>query len=119
MAELSRLSQYCEYGDSLEEMLCYRLVCSVNHERMQQQLPSEGTSLTLQKALDIVLFLESAIQQAVAIQNEIQMENGHVNVFKVNKEKEFSCFHCGIHEAKVCPFINRQCCYCIVKVKYT
>ena len=25
MAELRCLSQYCKYGDSLEEMLCYRL----------------------------------------------------------------------------------------------
>ena len=36
MAELRRLSQYCEYGDSLESMLRDRLVCGVNHDRTQQ-----------------------------------------------------------------------------------
>ena len=34
-------------------------------------------------------------------------KNGHVNVCKVNKQKEFSCFCCtGNHSAKVCPFIK-------------
>ena len=32
MAELRRLSQYCEYGDSLESMLQDRLVCGINHD---------------------------------------------------------------------------------------
>ena len=36
MAELRRLSQYCEHGDSLESMLRDRLVCGVNHDRTQQ-----------------------------------------------------------------------------------
>ena len=33
MVELRRLSQYYEYGDSLESMLQDRLVCGVNHNR--------------------------------------------------------------------------------------
>ena len=72
MTQLRRLSQYYVYRDSLEKILRYRLVCSVNHERMQQQLLSKGASLTLQKALDIALSLESAIWQATAIQTESQ-----------------------------------------------
>ena len=38
MAELCCLLQYCEYGDSLEEIICVRIVSGVNHERMQQRL---------------------------------------------------------------------------------
>ena len=64
MAELRRLSQYCEHGDSVESMLRDRLVCGVNHDRMQQRLLSEGANLTLQKAMDISLSLESAIRQS-------------------------------------------------------
>ena len=59
MAELRRLSQYSEYGDSLESMLRDCLVCGVNHDRMQQRLLSEGANLTLQKAMHISLSLES------------------------------------------------------------
>ena len=64
MAELRRLSQYCEYDDSLESMLRDRLVCWVNHDQTQQHLLSEGANLTLQKAMDISLSLESAIRQS-------------------------------------------------------
>ena len=59
MAELRRSSQHCKYGDSLESMLGDRLVCGVNHDRMQQRLLSEGANLTLQKAMHISLSLES------------------------------------------------------------
>ena len=64
MAELRRLSQYSEYGDSLESMLRDCLVCGVNHDQMQQCLLSKGANLTLQKAMDISLSLESAIRQS-------------------------------------------------------
>ena len=36
MAELRRLGQYCEYGDSLDSMFRDRLVCGINHDRTQQ-----------------------------------------------------------------------------------
>ena len=64
---LRRLSQYCEYGDFLEEMLHDLLVSGMNHDRTEQQLLSEGASLTLQKMLDIALLVESEIRQAAAI----------------------------------------------------
>ena len=53
MAELSRLSQYCSYGDSLKQILGDIFVCGVSHERMYQRLLTESASLNLQKALDI------------------------------------------------------------------
>ena len=42
MAELRRISQYCEYGSSLDNMLRDRLVCGINYDRTQQRLLSEG-----------------------------------------------------------------------------
>ena len=81
--------------------------------RTQQRLLSKDASLILQKALDITRPLESAIRQAAAIQNESQKENRHVNVFKLNKQKQILCFHCtGTHSAKVYSFINKQCFCC-------
>ena len=70
LAELRKLTEYCEYGDSLNDMLRDRLVCSINHVRTQQRLLSEGSILSTisQKALDISLSLESAIGQKAAIQ---------------------------------------------------
>lgn len=41
VAALRQLSEYCEYGDTLYQMLRDRLVCGVNHEKLQQRLLSE------------------------------------------------------------------------------
>ena len=32
VAELRKLTEYCEYGDSLNDMLRDRLVCGINHD---------------------------------------------------------------------------------------
>ena len=69
IAELRRLSQNCEYGDSSDSILGDCLVCEINHDCRQQRLLSEGTNLSLQKTMDISLSLESAKKQAAAIQN--------------------------------------------------
>ena len=62
VAELKKLTEYCEYGDSLNDMLRDRLVCGIN-----QRLLSEGSSLSLEKALDIALSLKSAISQTAVL----------------------------------------------------
>ena len=49
VAELRKLTEYCEYRESLNDMLRDRLVCGINHERTQQRLFSEGLRLTLEK----------------------------------------------------------------------
>ena len=102
MAELRRLSQHCEFGGSLDEMLRDRLVCGINHDRTQQRLLSEGGSLNLQNPLDISLSLESAIKQAAVMQNEFKKEQQNLNVYKVNGRNYTSCYRCtGNHNPKV------------------
>ena len=59
VAELKKLSEFCEYNDSLEEMLRDRLVCGINNRGIQQRLLSE-CSLTFAKALDIAQAMEAA-----------------------------------------------------------
>ena len=44
VAELRKLTEYYEYGESLNDMLRDRLVCGINHERTQQRLLSEGST---------------------------------------------------------------------------
>ena len=45
----------------------------------QQRLLSEGANLSLQKAMDISLSLESVIKQAAVIQNEFEQLNETVS----------------------------------------
>ena len=85
----------------MTEMLHDRLVCGINHERTQQRLLSEGASLNLEKASDIILLLESANWQVVAIQRESQKRYSR----RRNKKK---------HSVKVCQFN-----FFIVKTKDT
>ena len=67
MVELCCLTQFCDYGMVLNDMLHDRLVCGVNQNQIQQKLLSEGSSLTLERALSIAISVESAINQSSLI----------------------------------------------------
>ena len=91
--ELRRLSQYCKYGDSLDSMLGEHLVCGRNFDHMQQRLLSEGANLSLQKAIDISLSLDSVIKQVAVIQNEFKQPSEAVSITE---------------QPKMCPFTNKK-----------
>ena len=80
VAELRKLTEYCEYGDMSRD----RLVCGINHEKIQQCLLSE--------ALDIALSLESTISQTAVIQSGYMNHKSETQILKVsNKEvKKFN-----------------------------
>ena len=59
MAELRRLSEHCDYGDKLEEMLRDRLVCGIANKRYQQRLLGE-VDLTFDKAFKMAQAMELA-----------------------------------------------------------
>ena len=110
VAELRKLIQYCEYVESLNDMLRGRLVCSINHER---HLFSEGSILTLEKPLDIALSLESAISQTAFIQGGYMNNKSKTQILKVSYKEVKKCYWCdGNHAAKSCPFIDKKCFYC-------
>ena len=49
VAELRKLSEYCQFGDTLTDMLRDRLVCGINDQKLQRRLLAEPT-LTYDKA---------------------------------------------------------------------
>ena len=117
MAELHRLNEFCDYVEALEDMLCNWLVCGVNYEWTQQQLLSEGPSLTLQKDLDILLVVESAINQVLIIEGHQQssaIDNTSANnIFRVSGKGSDPSFCCeGNHLTSACSFIDKECFYC-------
>ena len=113
VAELRKLTEYCEYRDSLKDMLRDRLVCDINHERTQQRLLSKGSTLALEKALDIALSLESAISKTAVIQGEYMYSKTETPILKVNNNEVKKCYRCDRnHLAKSCPFIDKECFYC-------
>lgn len=76
VAELRRLTEYCEFGQTLSDMLRDRLVCGINHERIQEKLLSEGAGLTLDKAIQISQSMDSAIVQSTEIRSTLKLTNG-------------------------------------------
>ena len=58
----------------IDSMLRDCLVCGISHNFMQQML-SEAANLSLQKAMDVSLSLESGIKQVAVIQNEFKQPN--------------------------------------------
>ena len=63
IAELRKLSEHCEYGDALNDMLQDRLVCGFDNQRMQRRLLQE-VKLTFTQARDMVLAMEAADRNA-------------------------------------------------------
>ena len=58
LAELRHLSEHCEFGITLDEMLRDRLVCGIRDIRIQRRLLAEP-KLTLKRALDLALAIEA------------------------------------------------------------
>ena len=61
VAELRVLSEYCNFGATLNDMLRDRLVCGVNDRAIQKQLLAQS-GLTYQKAVELALSAETAAQ---------------------------------------------------------
>ena len=104
----------CEYRDLLNDMRRDRLVCGINHERTQQPLLIEGSTLSLKKALDIALSLESAISQIGVIQSGCMNSKTETPILKVSNTEVKKSYRCDRNQvAKSCPFLSKECFYCL------
>eukprot|EP00731_Ephydatia_muelleri_P002767 Em0001g2767a len=84
VAELRKLSEFCEFGDTLDVMLRDRLVCGVRNQKLQQRLLAES-NLTFTKAFGIAQTAELSEQNAKDLQREETME---VHVLNKKGRKE-------------------------------
>ena len=62
VAELQKLSEYCNFGKALEVMIRHHLVCGVKNESIQRRLLGER-DLTHKKAVEIAVALEALAKQ--------------------------------------------------------
>ncbi|XP_077513139.1 uncharacterized protein LOC144124386 [Amblyomma americanum] len=129
IAELRRLSEHCDFGASLYDMLSDRLECGVRSETLQRRLLAEP-ELTFGTAREKAIAMESAQQQTEQIRgsatsSEVCSASGKrfdpcvTNVSEPVAAKERTqkqagspgstsgCFRCkGAHSPSSCPFIN-------------
>ena len=73
VAELRSLSEFCNFGDTLDVMICDRLVCRINDITIQKRLLSEP-GLTYAKAVEIAQSAETAAQSLRELRSK--RENG-------------------------------------------
>ncbi|XP_044184326.1 LOW QUALITY PROTEIN: uncharacterized protein K02A2.6-like [Acropora millepora] len=118
VAALRKLSEHCNYGETLPEMLRDRLVCGINDEKMQRRLLAEP-DLTLKKAEEIALAMELASKHVVDIQStdatpsKVNQVNSAARNKGRNPASNTECYRCGEkHEAFTCRFKDAQCFKC-------
>ena len=83
IAELRKLSEYCDYGSSLSDMIRDRLVAGINDDAMQKRLlTTDYASLDLKKAQELCLAMEAANRD---IRDLATAKSPHQNSASVNK----------------------------------
>ena len=118
MAELRSLARYCEFKDSLEDMLRDRLVCGVNDAHIQKRLLGDA-ELTFEKAFAVAMGFEAAAkgaQEVVKVEpgRDKTVEEVHAVMKRSTDERTGKCFRCGRrnHTAGQCPHIESVCYNC-------
>ena len=120
LAELRRLSENCEFGATLDEMLRDRLVCGASNNKIQRRLLAEP-NLTLKRAMDLAIAIETSEKDAQDIHNNNTPGGSTVN--KLEKQlkhprrqdtgRSAKCFWCdGNHHPSNCRFKEANCHTC-------
>ena len=123
LAALRQLSEFCSFGEKVNDMLRDKLVVGINDERIQRKLLTESY-LTFEKAQQIALAIELADKSA----NDFKQTSStpvHYNSHKAGHTKSTStstpksvktvkCYRCGgNHHSSACHYIDficRACC---------
>lgn len=117
VVKLRKLAEHCEFGENLSDTLRDRIVCGLNNEQIQRQLSSKST-LTLQKAIDIAVGMETASKDAQELRHK------QVSVNKLSQQKKYhqkpkspqpsNCIHCNgkNHDSADCYFKSAVCRKC-------
>ena len=135
MADLRRLAEHCNYGDTLDKMLRDRLVWGINDAGIQRKLLQENDPLTLARALTIATGAETAdknLKEMKAPAQELDSTSSSQASVKVKVEPVqkihakrrlspskgaqggVTCHRCGNpgHVATTCRFKDKVCHKC-------
>ena len=117
VAALRSLTEFCEFKETLNDMIRGRLVCGVNDERIQRRLLAE-TDLTFDKALHLAQAIESADKDTKDLRVTRDSQLIHYQKPDTRKAQHkpiapLNCTRCGnAHKAPDCPIKEVVCHYC-------
>ena len=107
LAELRKFSKQCDFKEHLEEALRDRLVCGLRSEVVQRRLLA-GENLTLKKAQELALGIETAAKNVCELQGTRRAAEPRLqrDVCRVQREVTNDCYKCGKqnHKSAQCPF---------------
>lgn len=133
--DLRRLSEYCNFGSTLEDRLRDQVVFGIQEDRIQQKL-LDTRNLTLTNAMDIAFSIESATAGVKSLhmtdfENRVNKVQGsspeewkmkwkqkHPNTAEwVTSRQKFApgkqCYRClKQHDSRACPYKNAVCHLC-------
>ena len=110
LAGLKDLSEHCNYGAALNDMLRDRLVCGINDHHIQRRLLAES-SLTLHSAIDIAMASESAANSCKVLGEAAAPPNSLMEVQHVSEDRCRGC-QSDRHPYNKCPFREKRCFNC-------
>uniref|UniRef100_A0AAV2KCP2 Retrotransposon gag domain-containing protein n=1 Tax=Knipowitschia caucasica TaxID=637954 RepID=A0AAV2KCP2_KNICA len=79
IADLRRLAEHCQFGEGLSDALRDRFVCGLHNESTQKRLLTEER-LTLRRAVDIAVSVETAARDATELQESIDCPRPVINL---------------------------------------
>ena len=126
VAELRKLTEFCEFGESINDMLRDKFVSGLHNTRTQHRLLAEK-ALTFAKAQEIAQAMELADKDVQSLQS-----SSHTPVHKLHEPQPTgqrntkgnsynrarnpqasTCYRCGgKHSAAMCRFKTEQCRVC-------
>ena len=112
VANLRRLSEHCQFGTSLNDMLRDRLVCGINNDHYQRRLLAES-KLNMESADKNVQELRSSDSEQQA-EADVKQVLPSFRRFQNDANVRAPCYRCGEdgHHPAACRFKNTECSYC-------
>ena len=110
VAELRALADHCNFGGTLDAMICDRLVCGINEDSIQKRLLMEGDKLTLAKTMSIAQSYETAEKDATELLPAVPQPVQRVQppAAQVHNKKCYRCARPG-HFPSACRFKKERC----------
>ena len=121
MAALRQLTEHCEFGTTLDDMLRDRLVCGIANATIQRRLLAESKP-TLKTALDLAQAMEAADKGVEDLQKKPPSES-EVHALRTGRRRSGQkqpgsdpkepCHRCGgKHSPRECRFRTESCHAC-------
>ena len=109
VAALRKIAEHRNYGTSLPEMLRDRLVCGVNHDRIQKKLLAEK-ELDFDKAYSVAVAIEVAERDT---SHSKERGKSSMKMSPSKSKGKITCYRCGgNHLANVCRHKDTECGFC-------